>query len=97
MKVLYRNLGNQSIRKLIVNSLDGCMYQAIVVINDQEFVVWENDDKCLLSPSVANMEEAFEHLNIQETVLRHESYYDEMIGLPIERQSNRMEVPLRHL
>ncbi len=94
MKVLYKNLPNYNVSKLVINSLDCSLYQAVVVIDGIEHVVWENDKKSFLSRSLLKLRESFDHLQIGETVLRHESSYDEMIGQPRKLQSNRMELDL---
>ena len=94
MKLLFNNLSSCSIQKLIINSLEQALYQAIVMIDGKEHIVWESDRKVLLSRNLMELRELFKTLDIPETVLRHESPYDEMIGLPVNRHSNRMEVPL---
>ena len=95
MKLLLNNLSSYKIQKLIINSLEQALYQAIVVIDGEERIVWENDKKVLLSRNLMQLRELFETFDIPETVLRHESPYDEMIGFPVNRgSSNRMEVQL---
>ena len=94
MKLLFNKLSSCSIQRLIINSLEQALYQAIVVIDDKEHIVWGSDKKVLLSRNLMELRELFETLDIPETVLRHDSPYDEMIGLPVNRDGNRMEVPL---
>ncbi|WP_086933845.1 DUF6482 family protein [Agarilytica rhodophyticola] len=94
MKILLSDLASQDIQKLVINSLEQALYQAIVVINDEEHVVWESADKVLMSRNLMQLRQKFEKLEITEIFLRHESPYDEMIGLPASQESNRLEVPL---
>ncbi|TQV72894.1 hypothetical protein FLL45_15625 [Aliikangiella marina] len=93
-KVLFKQLPKLNIEKLIFSSLEQALYQAIVVIDEQEYVVWESDQKTMLSRNLMQLREQFKTLDVAETVLRHESPYDEMIGQPTKDSSNRMEVKL---
>ncbi|MBO9489462.1 hypothetical protein J7384_03710 [Endozoicomonas sp. G2_1] len=94
MKIYYKNLASTKIEKLIINSLEQALYQALVVIDGQEHVVWQSEQKTLITRNLTKMREYFEKMNINEIVLRHESPYDEMVGQPIKNNSNRLEVPL---
>ena len=93
-KVYYKDLSQYNIQKLIICSLDQSIYQALVLVDDEERLVWEDDQRCFHSRSLMKMQESFEHLEIHESVLRQESAYDEMIGQCDKVHSNRMEVPL---
>lgn len=95
MKLLYKQLSTIRIEKLIINSLEQALYQAIVVVDDVEHVVWQSDEKTLTTRNLTKMREHFEKLDIAEIVLRHESAYDEMVGQPTKNGNNRLEVPLR--
>lgn len=94
MKLLFENLPNYDLQKIIINSLEQALYQVIVVIDEQEHVVWENEKKTLLSRNLMELRERLEHLNVSEMLLRQESAYDEMVGFSPSNSSNRMEVPL---
>ena len=94
MKIKYRNLTDYQIDKLIIVSLEQALYQAMVVIDDEEHVVWDSDSKLVQSRTLNRIKERFETLDIPQAVLRHESPYDEMVGQPLKGHSNRMEVPL---
>ncbi|REL28717.1 hypothetical protein DXX93_20525 [Thalassotalea euphylliae] len=95
MKLLYKDLRSKRIDKLIINSLEQALYQALVVIDDTEHMVWLSADKTLTTRNLTKMREHFEKLEIKEIVLRHESAYDEMVGQPTKQGNNRLEVPLR--
>lgn len=95
MKILLKNLSEHTIEKLIFNSLEQALYQAIAVIDGEERVIWESDKKVLLTRGISSMRKRFENMNIAKVVLRHESPYDEMVGHQARASSNRMEVPLR--
>ncbi|NTS76224.1 hypothetical protein HR060_05025 [Catenovulum sp. SM1970] len=94
MKLFYKDLANKRIDKLVINSLEQALYQAIVVIDGTEHVVWDTDKKTLLTRNLTQMREYFETYDIIEVVLRHESPYDEMVGQAPKESSNRLEVPL---
>ena len=94
MKVMYHELEKYDIQKLIFWSLEQALYQAIVVVEGEEHVVWETEKQCMRSRNLMKMREAFEPLEIEEIYLRHESPYDEMIGMSGKGESNRLEVKL---
>ena len=94
MKLLLNNLPFCSIQKLVINSLEQALYQAIVVIDGVEHIVWESNEKVLLSRNLMQLRELFKAFDIPEIALRHESPYDEMIGLSANCESNRIEVQL---
>ena len=94
MKILHSELVHHDIQKLVICSLEQALYQAVVVIDDEEHVVWKDNKQCLRSRNLTSLRECFGHLGINEVVLRQESAYDEMIGAPSKQASNRMDVPL---
>ncbi|MCF2908500.1 DUF6482 family protein [Pseudoalteromonas sp. DL2-H2.2] len=94
MKLFYKDLAAKKIDKLIINSLDQALYQAIVIINGAEHIVWKDEKTTLLTRNLTEMREHFEQFDINEIVLRHESAYDEMIGSEPKKNSNRLEIPL---
>ncbi|WP_217521549.1 DUF6482 family protein [Vibrio metschnikovii] len=83
------------INKLIIHALDMALYQASVIIDDQEYWVVDNNDSLLKTHSIVEMQKRCRKLNTQQQVLRHQSPYDEMIGTPIRQGDNTLEVPLR--
>lgn len=97
MKVTANHLSKYNIQKLIIVSLEQALYQAIVIINDEEYLVWESDNKPLQSRNLKTIREYFSLLVVPEVILRHESCYDEMVGQVDKTYSNRMEVPLGNL
>lgn len=94
MKLLLSDLKDKKIDKLIINSLEQALYQALVMIEGVEQHVWLTNEKTLTTRNLTTMREHFENLNIKEIVLRHESPYDEMVGQPPKQTNNRLEVPL---
>ncbi len=96
MKILLDNLKQYDvIDKLIIHSLDQALYRASVIINNEEYAVWENGKKTLLRKNLTQMRESFSEMPIKNTVLRHTSAYDEMIGLPkTENDTNVLEISL---
>lgn len=94
MKLLYQDLSSKTIEKLIINSLEQALYQALVVIDGVEHVVWQSEQKTLTTRNLTKMREYFQQFDIKDIVLRHESAYDEMVGQQPKSGSNRLEVPL---
>ena len=94
MKIYLKDLQDQKIQKLIINSLEQALYQAVVLINGEEYIVWETKETTLLRRNLMELRKLFAVFDISEVVLRQESPYDEMIGMPKNHESNRLEVPL---
>lgn len=94
MKILFKNLSQYEIQKLIICSIEQALYQAVVVINGAEHLVWETPSQPVRSHNLMTLREQFESLHIAESYLRHETPYDEMIGLEKNEYGNRLEVPL---
>lgn len=90
-KVYYKELSKYKIEKIIICSLDQSLYQALLIIDNEEHLIWETKTKALKTRSLMTMQEAFEEFEVGELVLRQESAYDEMVGLG-EGGSNRMEI-----
>lgn len=82
------------IPKVIVHSLDLCLYQVSVEIDGQEHIVTDSQGKMLRAHSTLEMQTLFEELPVGKLVLRHQSAYDEMINQPVRQGSNMLEVPL---
>lgn len=93
MKIVFDELASKNIQALIIQSLDCSLYRAIVVIDNDEYVVYK-DDKPFVRRNLVVLREAFAHLRIERRVLRQESAYDEMVGQAVKSSSNRLEVPL---
>ena len=84
----------KEIEKVIVHSLDLCLYQVSVLVDGIEHIVTDKKGKLLRSFNTLEIQAMFETLPVKETVLRHQSAYDEMVGLSYEGGTNAMEVPL---
>lgn len=83
----------ERIEKVIIHSLDLCLYQASVIINGQEEYLTDDQGKLLRSFNVLSFQAMFEKYPIAELVVRHTSAYDEMVGQPVRDVSNAIEVP----
>ena len=83
-----------SIDKLIYHSLDLSLYQVSAIIDGEEHYLTDEKNKLLRSVNIIELQKLLRPLNAQQTVLRHTSAYDEMIGGPDKTGSNLLEVPL---
>ncbi|MDF1763721.1 MAG: DUF6482 family protein [Oleibacter sp.] len=83
-----------SIEKVIIHSLDLSLYQASIMIDDQERIVCDSKGKLLKSTNKLEMQALFTSLPVKKMVLRHQSAYDEMVNQPTRQGSNLMEVPI---
>ena len=86
--------GSAPPRPVIISSLDQALYQVLIVINGVETLLLENNGRPFRRHSLNEVREALQNMPIASLVLRQQSAYDEMIGQPVRRQDNTLEVPL---
>jgi hypothetical protein len=65
-----------------------------VIIDSEEHYLTDEKNKLLRSVNIIELQKLLRPLKAQQTVLRHTSAYDEMIGGPDKTASNLLEVPL---
>lgn len=82
------------IDKVILHSHDQSLYLVSVVIDGEEHYVKDNKGNFLKSFNKLGLQAKFAKLKFGEMVLRHQSPYDEMIGLPQNAADNTLEVKL---
>lgn len=82
------------IDKLVVHSIDLSLYQASVVIDDEEHYITNEKGDYIRAISVLEIQKICRKLKVKSWVLRQQSAYDEMIGMPNSKQDNTLEVPL---
>ena len=83
-----------SIDKLIYHSVDLSLYQVSAIIDGEEHYITDRKKKFLRASNIIDLQKLLKDLKAKETVLRHTSAYDEMIGGPEKTSSNLLEVPL---
>jgi hypothetical protein len=94
MGILFSELKQyQPLQKVIVHSLEMALFQVSVVINDSEYVVYEENDELMKALSPLHIQQRFAELAYAQMVLRHSSAYDEMCGQAEKTSSNMLEVP----
>jgi hypothetical protein len=81
------------IDKLIYHSVDLSLYIVSVVIDNQEYYIVDQHGSYLKATNLIELQQQLSSIKSKETVLRHSSPYDEMIGGP-EKTENILEVPL---
>lgn len=95
MKITMRELRkHKAIEKVIIHSLDMCLYQASAIVEGKEYYLADKQGKLLRSFNILEFQAMFQGLPVGNVVLRQQSAYDEMVGQPIRQQSNAIEVPL---
>ena len=82
------------IDKLIYHSVDLSLYMASVMIDEKEHYITDKNGKYIKASNLISLQKEFAMIEAKETVLRHTSSYDEMIGGP-EKNNNLLEVPLK--
>ncbi|MGI9286376.1 MAG: DUF6482 family protein [Pseudomonadales bacterium] len=82
-----------SLRKAIVHSVDQMLYIITIVIDGQEKLLHNDDGSPFRTTKLSEVHLVLELVNAEETVLRQQSAYDEMIGQPAREGDNTLEVP----
>lgn len=80
--------------KLIFHSIDLSLYQLSAIIEGEEHYVSDESGALLRAFNLVELQKLAAKVNARETVLRHNSAYDEMIGGPEKIGQNTLEVPL---
>jgi hypothetical protein len=70
------------------------LYQVSAIIDGEEHYITDRKKKFLRASNIIDLQKLLKDLKAKETVLRHTSAYDEMIGGPDKTSSNLLEVPL---
>lgn len=83
-----------SVDKLIFHSVDLSLYQVSAIIDGQEHYVTNGKNQFLRAANVIELQKLLKDVTAKESVLRHTSAYDEMVGGPEKTFSNLLEVPL---
>jgi hypothetical protein len=82
------------IDKLIYHSVDLSLYMVSAIIEGEEHYICDGKGALLKSSKLMELQKMLRGTTAAETVLRHTSPYDEMIGGPEKGASNALEVPL---
>jgi hypothetical protein len=82
------------IDKLIYHSVDLSLYMVSAIIDGEEHYIADSKGRFLKSRNLVELQKLLQAVKPNETVLRHTSPYDEMIGGPDKGTSNALEVPL---
>lgn len=82
-----------SLSKVIVHSLDQMLYIITVVIDGREHLLYRDDGRPFRTNRLSEIHSVLAPAIIEETVLRQQSAYDEMIGQPLREGDNTLEVP----
>ena len=83
-----------SIDKLVYHSVDLSLYQVSAIIDGEEHYITDRKKKFIRASNIIGLQKLLKDVKAKETVLRHTSAYDEMVGGPDKTSSNLLEVPL---
>lgn len=83
----------QPLNKVVIHSFEQVSYQVSVTKGDQENLLYYGDDP-YCSHSLVEIRDLMESLQVDQYVLRHDSAYEEMIGLPSQEGQTTLEIPL---
>jgi len=93
MKIKLSELRKQKfIEKVMLHSHDQSLYLVSVLLADEEFYVTDENGDFLKSFNKLALQSKFDGMLVGQMVLRHQSPYDEMIGLTEEKTDNTLEV-----
>ncbi|MBR9909853.1 MAG: hypothetical protein GYB33_05810 [Gammaproteobacteria bacterium] len=95
MKITLQQLQNITVvDKLIIHSLDLCLYQVSAIIAGEEYYVTDVEGKFLRSHNKLDLQAQLAAVPAQRLVLHQRSAYDEMVGQPLRQADNVLEVDL---
>ena len=80
------------IEKVILHCHDQSLYLVSVQMDKEERYVTDERGSFLKSFNKLSLQSKFKDMTVGEMVLRHQSPYDEMIGLSEEKSDNTLEV-----
>ena len=93
MKIKLSELRKRSfIEKVMLHCHDQSLFLVSVILDSEERYVTDDKDDFLKSFNKLSLQAKFKGLVIGKMVLRHQSPYDEMIGLSEEQTDNTLEV-----
>ncbi|MDX1587697.1 MAG: DUF6482 family protein [Oleiphilaceae bacterium] len=69
------------VSRVEIHSIEGKHYIARLWLNDQLYMLSDNEHQTLLLPSSAAMNDLLDHYGLPPRTLVHDSAYNEMIGL----------------
>ena len=87
-----KNIGR--LDKVIIHSVDLSLYLVSVVVDHTEHYLTDAKGGFIKSHNILELQALFERFPVTTMVLRQQSAYDEMVGLPAKVNENTMEVPL---
>ena len=82
------------VEKLVLHSVDLSLYQASAIIDGEEQYITDDKGALLRSRSLLDLQKLLREVSANQSVLRHTSAYDEMIGGAEKPDTNALEVPL---
>lgn len=95
MKITLQQLQHSvGVSRIVVHSLDFSIYLAYAEFGQDAFLVTEPDGKPLRTSNLTAMKQRLAGVAAPALYLRQQSAYDEMVGQPLRRGANTLEVPL---
>lgn len=85
---------SSEVDKLVIHSLDLCLYQVSAIIAGQEYFICDDRGRLLRSHNKLDLQRRLQRVAATRTVLRQHSAYDEMVGQPPRTADNQLEVEL---
>ena len=92
-RLLLHSLHHQRQLRLVIESHDGCLYQAFLVNDLGEQLIWADAHTPLKARALTTLREQLQALDIASLQLRQRSAYDEMVGQPA-KVDNTLLIPL---
>ena len=76
-----------NISELQIRSIEGALYTLCVEFDGQQFQVMDDKGNVSIHRSAEAAKRVCAGLNVEQTVIVHQSAYDEMIGMPAKDQA----------
>ncbi|MFN2327737.1 MAG: DUF6482 family protein [Chromatocurvus sp.] len=94
MKITLRELRGCQVQKLVIESVDLSLYIAQATVDDDVYLVVDEDGKPLKERNLLGMRRHFAGISVAACVLSQRSAYDEMIGHSWQAADNTLEIPM---
>lgn len=94
MKVSLHDLNDESVTRVVIESVDLSLYIAHATVGEVERVITDRQGRVLKTRNLLEMQRALRKKLACDFFLRQRSAYDEMVGHKHQAADNCMELPL---
>lgn len=83
-----------NVERVVVHSLDRCVYTASVLVAGDECILVDDSGRSLRARNLVDIRRSLAPLSHLPAILRQSCAYDEMVGQAVRGASNVLEIPI---